>query len=193
VSNTFASALWGLSFIYWWAEHDAAGLNFHTGDNVAAGARPTPSKYTAYVTAANCYYVRPLGYAFKAFDIAGHGKILPVKISGAETNSNFEAHGILGDDKNIYVTLINKTWGKNARAEKISIETGDKNYKNVEVMFLAAPGNEITTTDGETLGDSRISNDAKWSGSWKSLSASGSNAVVELPPSSAAVVRLKSN
>ena len=39
VSNTFAAALWGLDFMYWWAEHGAAGINFHTGDQVAARQR----------------------------------------------------------------------------------------------------------------------------------------------------------
>ena len=37
VSNSFASALWGLDYLYWWASHGASGLNFHTGDKVAAG------------------------------------------------------------------------------------------------------------------------------------------------------------
>lgn len=41
VSNTFASSLWALSYMYWWLAHDAQGINFHTGDQVAAGEAQT--------------------------------------------------------------------------------------------------------------------------------------------------------
>jgi len=34
--DTLASSLWALDFLYWWASHDAAGINCHTGDKVAA-------------------------------------------------------------------------------------------------------------------------------------------------------------
>ncbi|MGH8022739.1 MAG: hypothetical protein ACRED1_04100, partial [Limisphaerales bacterium] len=36
VSDTFAAALWGLDYLHWWAAHGASGVNFHTGDHVAA-------------------------------------------------------------------------------------------------------------------------------------------------------------
>ncbi len=28
-SNSFASALWALDYMHWWAEHGASGVNFH--------------------------------------------------------------------------------------------------------------------------------------------------------------------
>jgi hypothetical protein len=42
VSDTHAAALWALDYLYWWATHGAAGLNFHTGDHVAAADESTP-------------------------------------------------------------------------------------------------------------------------------------------------------
>src|ERR1017187_10896765 len=102
VSNTFASALWGLDFMYWWAAHGAAGVNFHTGDKVAAGSELRPSKYTPYFTSTNGYLVRPLGYGIKAFDLGSHGKLIPVTISNPG-NLNLTAYAVLGDDKNLYL------------------------------------------------------------------------------------------
>ena len=87
VSNTFASALWGLDFMYWWAAHSAAGLNFHTGDKVAAGYTLQPSKYTAFFSTTNGYVIRPLGYGIKAFDLGSHGQFVPITISNPDIST----------------------------------------------------------------------------------------------------------
>jgi hypothetical protein len=188
VSNTFAAALWGLSFMYWWADHGAAGINFHTGDQVAAGAKLLPSKYTAFVSSANGYYVRPLGYGLKAFDLGSHGKLL--KVTG--TKGSIEAYAVLGDDKNIYVTLINLARGAEAKPEKVTFGLNNPEYKSGDVIRLAAPDNDVTAMSGETLGGSAISDAGAWTGSWKPLKATDgeSSLSVELPPASAAIVRL---
>lgn len=185
VSNTFASALWGLSFMYWWAEHGAAGINFHTGDQVAAGSQLLPSKYTAFVSATNGYYVRPLGYAIKAFDLGGHGKLLPAKISGGD--GTVEAHAVLGSDHAVYVTLINMNRGP--AAQKIVLNPGPA-VGDGSIIRLTAPDGDVTATAGETFGNSQIFNNGGWNGSWQSLPKGGSLPVIELPPASAAIVKL---
>ncbi len=73
-SDTFASALWGLDYLSWWAAHDADGINFHTGDHVS-GATTT---YSLFKTSPTGYHVHPLGYAVKAFALAGSGQVVPV-------------------------------------------------------------------------------------------------------------------
>jgi hypothetical protein len=88
VSNTFAAALWGLDYLYWWAGRDANGVDFHTGDNVAAGERQTPCWYATFWSAPTGYKVLPLAYAIKAFDLGSHGRLLPVQVaSGPESLS----------------------------------------------------------------------------------------------------------
>ena len=81
VSNTFASALWSLDFMHWWAANGAAGLNFHTGDRVAAGSTLRPSRYTAFFSTANGFEVRPLGYGLKAFALGSRGRFVPVAVA----------------------------------------------------------------------------------------------------------------
>lgn len=186
VSNTFASALWGLDFMHWWAAHNAAGVNFHTGDKVAAGSELRPSKYTAYFTSTNGYLVRPLGYGIKAFDLGSHGRLVPIKIS-AGNNLNLSAYAVLGDDQNLYVTIINKEHGTNARTAKISIgETGAKRVHG-QIISLKAPAGDISATSGQTLGGAVIQADGSWNGKWTPLDSANS---LNLPAASAAIVKL---
>ena len=182
VSNTFASALWGLDFMYWWAAHDCVGLNFHTGDKVAAGSELRPSKYTAYFTATNGYLIRPLGYGIKAFDLGSHGKFLPVKISSAD-NLNLTAYAVLGDDKNVYLTIINKEHGEGAHDASVTIDHG---LAHAQVVFLQAPNGDIAATTGQTLGGAEIKNDGTWSGNWSPLNA----LALKIPAATAVIVKL---
>lgn len=189
VSNTFASALWGLDFMYWWAQHDADGLNFHTGDKVAAGYTLQPSKYTAYFTAGTGYYVRPLGYGIKAFDLGSHGRFVPVTIANP-ASLNLSAYAVLGDDQSLCLTLINKENGSDARNAQISF-TPDISFNSAKIISLKAPNDDIAATSGETLGDAEVENNGSWNGHWNDLSPSPNGSfVINLPPASAVVIKL---
>ena len=169
VSNTFASALWGLDFMYWWAQHQAAGINFHTGDKVAAGASLQPSKYTAYNTAddGDGYHVRPLGYGIKAFQLGSHGKFLPTLVSNMD-NVNVSVYPVKGEGKNLFVTVINKEHGTNGRTAEVLINLGEtnRNYIRGEAIYLSSVSNDVTATTDITLGGTNIANDGTWKGTW---------------------------
>lgn len=186
VSNTFASALWGLDFMYWWAAHGAEGLNFHTGDRVAAGGELRPSKYTAFFSTTNGFLVRPLGYGIKAFDLGSHGRFIPVTISNPD-DLNLSVYAVLGEDKNLYCTLINKEHATAAENVTISLLEKDGDFARGQIIFLAAPQNDVAATAGETLGGGDIEQDGSWEGRWQPLN---STAAVELPPACAAIIKL---
>jgi hypothetical protein len=190
VSNTFASALWGLDFMYWWAAHDAAGVNFHTGDRVAAGSTLQPSKYTAFFTSTNGYLVRPLGYGIKAFDLGRHGQMVPARISNS-SNLNLTAYAVLGDDKNLYLTIINKEHDSGARDANVTLAAGEE-FVSGKVIFLTAPGGDAAAKSGVTLGGAEIKDDASWNGEWKPLAApaAGGRFTFKVSAASAAVVKL---
>jgi len=188
VSNTFASALWGLDFMYWWAEHHAAGLNFHTGDRVAAGNSLLPSKYTAFFSTTNGYVVRPLGYGIKAFDLGAHGRIVPVKLTGAD-GLNVRAHAVLGADNNVYLTLINNEHGDSAKDIQV---TFGQPVAMAESISLTAPNGDVAATSGVTLGGGEITADGSWNGKWSPLEArTGSKMTVTVPSATAMVLKLK--
>jgi hypothetical protein len=192
VSNTFASALWGLDFMYWWAAHDAAGLNFHTGDKVAAGNSLQASKYTAFFTTTNGYLIRPLGYGIAAFNLGSHGRFIPAKVVN-HANLNLSIYSVLGDDKSTYVTIINKEHGTNANDARISLGPA---FRDAQLIRLTAPNGDIAGTSGETLGDTLIANDGSWDGTWKSAGPALAHGIddgayfVIVPAASAVILKL---
>lgn len=189
VSDTFASALWGLDFMYWWAAHSAAGLNFHTGDRVAAGAEMRPSKYTAYFTSPDGLQVRALGYGLKAFDLGGHGRFLPAQVSNPG-NLNLSVYAVLGNDHAIYLTIINKEHGARARDADVSVTAGD-NAAPAREISLIAPDNDIAAKTGITLGGSEISGDGRWNGKCTPLPAAKDGSIfLKVPAGSAIIVRI---
>lgn len=198
VSDTFASALWGLDFMYWWAEHGAAGLNFHTGDRVASGKMLQVCKYTAFYSRENGLLVRPLGYGLKAFAVGGHGRMIPATISNPE-NLNVSLYAVLGDDQNLYVSVINKQSGDEARSVGLTLRLDHYGFTTAETMSLTAPGNDIACTQGQTLGGAVIKQDGSWNGKWTPLVSPAlihpSQGIVrmEVPPASAWIIKLNPN
>ena len=83
-SDSYASALWSIGYLYWWAEHGSKGLNFSTGDRTGGGDTTLPSRYAAFVTAGAEYDVHPLSYGMKVFDLGGHGRLVPVTMAGGD-------------------------------------------------------------------------------------------------------------
>jgi hypothetical protein len=193
VSNTFASALWGLDFMCWWAAHGATGLNFHTGDKVAAGYTLQPSKYTAFFSTTNGYVIRPLGYGIKAFELGSHGKVIPVTISNPD-RLNLSAYAVLRDDKTLYLTIINKEHGETGRDAKISVAQNRAEFSSGQIISLTAPNNDIAATANEMLGGAAIENDGSWNGKWTPLGTK-ENALhtFNIPAASAVIVRLSAN
>jgi hypothetical protein len=189
VSDTFASALWGLDFMYWWAEHDASGINFHTGDKVAAGTELRGSRYTAYFSAADGFTVRPLGYGIKAFDVGSHGRLVPAILSNPQ-NLDLTAYAVLGDDQCLYLTIINKEHGNQARPANVLL-AGTPGYGHAQVMSLTAPNNDVTAKEGMTLGGSKINDDGSWHGKWANVPTDEMDMfTLKIPASSACIIRL---
>ncbi len=189
VSNTFASALWGLDFMYWWAEHQATGVNFHTGDRVAAGSSLQPSRYTAFFSTTNGYLIRPLGYGIKAFDLGGHGRFLQANISNSD-HLNLDAYAVLGTDKSVCITLINKEHGSSARDASVGLTAGGS-FAHGDIISLNQASGDVAATSGVTLGGTEINSDGTWAGAWKPLAARGPGVfAVNVPAASAVIVRL---
>jgi glycosyl hydrolase family 79 len=189
-SDAFASALWGLDYMYWWAEHGAAGINFHTGGYVDGTRPPEPMKYVVFWNSTEGFAARPLGYAIKAFDLGCHGQLVPVHFNSNADPINLTAYGVISNDGSLYLTLINKQTADPVSAN-VTIASGDS-YTRGQVMFLTAPNNNITATAGVTLGGAPIKDDGTWSGTWTSLAAPShlGQFSVKMPAASAAIVRL---
>jgi len=186
VSNSFASALWALDYLYWWASHDAAGINFHTNNAIVADEQKIPGGYDTFWAGPNGFKVHPIGYGEKAFTLAAPGgRLVPVKIAGAN-GVNVVAYATLAADGTRYVTVINRESGEAGRAIAATTGMGD-GASNAESLTLAAPNNDEAALTGVTLGGQMIGSAGNWNGRWTE-----STPDVLVMPTSCVVIRASS-
>lgn len=196
VSDSFASALWGLDYLYWWAAHGSQGINFHNGDEVAAGPKLTPCRYASFTTAPDGYIAHPLAYAIKVFTLGSRGLIVPSSVvpDDSAKDLNLTGYSVLATDKTLYVTLINKEHGATGRDADVTIQS-DSTHTKVQTMALLAPSGDIAAKEGLTLGNAPIHNDGTWQGTWTDLPlpATAGKVQVKVPQGSILLVRLSGN
>ncbi len=185
VSDSFASALWGLEFLHWWASHGAAGINFHTGDRVAAGANLFPAKYSAITSVINGYEVRPLGYGIQMFGLAGHGRYVPVKLEPVAC-TNLSIFATLNQDRTLFVAVINKSHGGDAQAAEVSLPVNG--YQTGKMIRLSAPAGDVAAQSGVSLGGGEIGIRGSWNGIWNPLAPLAQGGFQFVVPAASAVV-----
>lgn len=181
-SNAFASALWALDYMHWWAARGCAGVNFHNNEWLK-----TDTVYLDPVSRE--YRINPKAYALKAFDLGSRGRVEPVNI-GNRDGLNLTAYAV-GDATNLWVTIINKEHGAGARAAVVTIVPRGFSPGSGDVIFLTARNNNAEATNGITLGGVPITNDAPWRGQGTALYPSANHPCrVIVPATSAAIVEL---
>jgi hypothetical protein len=184
-SNAFASALWALDYMHWWAAHGAAGVNFHNKQWLYTGTIvPDPA------AAGAGFAVTPKGYGIKAFTLGSAGQVKPARI-GNPDGINLTAYCIGGAGED-YITIINKTQGAEAADAAVTIPPGGPRWRDAEVMTLAGgePGDATGAT--ATLGGAAITGDAAWDGTWSALPADPDAGVsLTVRATTAAIVRIR--
>ncbi|HEX3628379.1 MAG TPA: hypothetical protein VH280_23475 [Verrucomicrobiae bacterium] len=179
-SDSFVEALWALDFLHWWAAHGSSGINFHNQAWI-----PTD---TIFPDSQGNYEVHPKAYALKAFDVSGHGSGNPMGIVNPG-GVNLTAYAI-GDETNLYVTVINREYGAGARDASVTILLAGFAAGGVAAMYLADT-NGFGATNGVTLGGGVITNNAAWQGQWTALgSVTKNECTVTVPATSATIIRI---
>ena len=190
ISNTAASALWGLDFMWWWATHGAAGINFHTGMN-SAGEGRVPGGYDLFWRSPERIEVHPMGYGVKTFDVARNGRVLPVAVENAG-GANVTAYAA-GGEREVFVTVINRENVKGelagARDVAAGIDVGGGKWR-AEVIYLRGPKEGLGDC-GMTLGGVEIGGDGSWAGKVGGDCGERGRFVVHVGAGEAGVVRLR--
>lgn len=178
-SDAFASALWALDYLHWWAAHGCAGVNFHNNEWLKTD--------TVFLDANGKYHLHPKAYGIKAFDLGGHGKIAAMAISNPD-GIDLTAYGA-GTAAELCVTVINKEHAPGARRANLTVVPGPE-WKRAKILFLTGRP-EMKT--GITLGGATIRDDGSWNGSWKPLNRGGDGQwTVPLPAASVAIILFSS-
>ena len=183
-SNAFASALWALDYLHWWAAHGAAGVNFHNKQWLYTDTIvPDPA------TGGARYKTTPKGYGIKAFTLASAGQARPVTIDNPG-GINLTAYCI-GAASADYVTIINKAYGQRAADADVTIAPPGPGRPRAERMTLASepPGDPAQAS--ATLGGAEITGDAEWNGKWDALPESPGGITLTVKAATAAVVRIR--
>jgi uncharacterized protein (TIGR03437 family) len=144
VSNVFASALWGVDYMFTLAGRASTGVNFHGGGS---------GNYTPIAVSGSTVTARPLYYALLMFRAAARGRLVPLTL--AANGVNLTAYGALDDDGTLRVMVINKDTAQNAA---VTITPGP--YTTALAMRLAAPA--VDSTTGITMGGEAVQTDGSW-------------------------------
>lgn len=183
-SNAFVSALWALDYMRWWAAHGCSGVNFHNKKWIFTD--------TIYQDSEGSFWINPKAYALKAFDLGSRGNVITsVKLSNPG-NVNVDCYAV-GDSTNLYVTIINKTYGS-AGATNAAVTIRPENFaaSGGEYMTLesSSPG-DCLAREARPLGDSPINSIEPWHGRWTPFKVTaGGQCTLTVGPASAAIVHL---
>ncbi len=174
-SDAFASALWGLDYLYTLAEHGVIGVNLH-GSPAPNGGIYSPLVDSAGVRA------KPLFYAMLAFHAGAGGAVLPVKVTAP---TNVAAHATLASDGTLRVTVVNKDT-VNAVFARVTPAAA---YRAATVQFMTA--SSVHAKTGVTFAGAAVSGTGTWTPQ-APFAISGANGTFGVPLSaaSAAVVTL---
>ena len=143
VSNTFASALWGLDYMFNVAQSGAAGVNFHGGS----------TEYYTPITIDNTAPVaEPLFYGMLCFQLGSQGRFIPTILSNPN-NLNMTAYAVLSTNGKIFLTVINKNSTTNAN---ITLHNGTPIS---EASYVTLTASSLTATSGVALGGHSIKSD----------------------------------
>jgi hypothetical protein len=184
-SNAFASALWALDHLHWWAARGAAGVNFHNKqwlytDTIVPDPDGTSGGYA----------VTPKGYGIKAFTLGSAGQVRPVAIANAD-GINLTAYGIGGSDGD-YVTIINKTHGAEAADASVTIVPPGPGGQTAETMTLAGGEPGDAASPRATLGGAAITGRTRWDGKWSAVPADPRAGIsLTVRAATAALVRIR--
>ena len=181
VSDTFASALWCLDYMFRVAAHGGVGVNMETDVNQLGFV----SHYSPIFRDGNDQLsARPEYYGMLAFAMAGRGSL--VKVTASETPINFRAYATKNAEGAVWVTLVNKDL---ARAANIELTLPD-GFTTAEAFRLTAASAQ--SKGGVTLAGAQVSPAGTWTpGAAEKISVAQGTASLPLPAASAGLVRLR--
>lgn len=175
-SNAFASALWALDYMHWWAAHGCAGVNFHNNEWLYTDV--------VYMDAEGNLHLNPKGYGLKAFDVGSHGNVTPMEISNPK-HLNLTAYAVR-NPQNLFVTVINKEYDRHARTATVTI-VPNASWTAPEVMLLSGWPEDKT---GASLGYATIGDGGSWNGRWQPMQPQDDGQwVLTVPSATAAIIK----
>src|SRR6185437_7879757 len=182
VSDTFASALWVLDFMFTLASAGCAGVNMETGVNqlgFISSYSPIGDDEQAH------YWAAPEYYGMLAFAQSGAGRMIGCTFDAGDRN--IKTYATQPGRDRVVVTLINKEPSCDAM---MVIEAGaSASFRSGSLVRLLGPA--LESKSGVTLGGTAVSSAGLWKPAQvEEVSRTGDKWQVCVPAASAAIVTL---
>ena len=181
VSDTFASALWCLDYMFRVAEYGGAGVNMQTDVNqlgFISHYSPIHREPDGKLTA------RPEYYGMLAFSVAGKGDLLKPAIT--PLGLNLTAYATKAADGSMWVSVLNKDLAKAAKVG-VLLPAG---YRKAEAMRLTAPSAQSKTS--VRLAGAEVAEDGTWAPKdVEKLDVVNGGITLTMPATTAALVHLQ--
>ena len=151
VSDSFGAALWVLDFMFQLASAGCSGVNIETGVNqLGFVSSYSPIRKDEH----GVWIATPEYYGMLAFARASQGTLVAVDCDSA--GANIAAYAVVGGDRSLSVTIINKEALLNASVTlSVPRDLGDG-----RVLRLNAPS--LESKNDVTFGSSRVLADGSW-------------------------------
>jgi hypothetical protein len=176
VSNSYASSLWAIDFLFDVAASGATGVNMHTGGR-SPGYTPIADDSGGVVE------VRPEYYGLLFFTLAGTGDLLETQISSGGIDAT--AYAVKAANGDLNVMIVNKDETQNMA---ITIET---NQAAGKATLQRMNGPALTATSGVTIQSAVVNtNGSFFPAASDTLTPAGTQVACYVPALSAALITI---
>lgn len=182
VSDSYASSLWVIDFLFDCALGGSAGTNFHGGGN-GAGYTPIADSGGAVVEA------RPEFYGILLFTLAGTGTVYHTSLTAGSLNATAYA---VKTAAGLNLVVVNKDSTQNLKltAQLPQAATSAKLLEMTQ-RSSGASGPNLTATGGVTIQGASVGADGTFApGPAYDLSANGNSVICYVPALSAVLVQI---
>jgi len=177
VSDTFASALWAIDYIFTNAQNGSSGLNFHTNGD-GTGYTPIADNLMGSVVG-----VRPEYYGMLLVALAGQGTVAQTQVSAG--TMNVTAYALGSTPASISSVIVVNKGATNLNA---TVRLPMPAQSATLTLLTAA---SVSATSGETIGGGTIGLNGSVALTPTPLTVTGGVITLSLPAGSAGLVQIK--
>jgi hypothetical protein len=182
VSDSYASALWVLDFLFNCAQGGAAGVNFHGGGDSNA--------YTPIAdndgTVIGAY---PIFHGMTLFTLAGEGELLPASVSAG--SANVTAYALKTSRGGLNIVVVNKDASENVQfTATLPQQAGTATLMTMSQLSDGASAPSLAATSGVTIQGASIDPDGSFAPATAyNLSTDGASVSFYVPALSAVLIQ----
>jgi hypothetical protein len=183
VSDSYASSLWVIDYLFNCAQGGAVGVNFHGGGN-GTGYTPIANNGASVVEA------RPEFYGILMFTLAGQGTLYSTQISAGSLNVT--AYAVKASSGGLNLVVVNKDLTQNLQlTAQLPQSAGSATLIAMTQLSTGATAPDLSATSGVTIQGASVHVDGSFAPSAAyTLSTNGSQLTCYVPALSAVLIQI---